>query len=67
MPRRPWLEEHLNEAGHQVTFEHKLVKLDRVDMAMRIPSPVVLGEKALPVMHFPRIGLSSRVIAALAA
>lgn len=29
--RNVWLEEHLNEAGHQVTFEHKLVKLDRVE------------------------------------
>ncbi|MEY8460265.1 FAD-binding protein [Eggerthellaceae bacterium 24-137] len=30
--RNEWLEEYLNEAGHEVTFNHKLVKIDRADM-----------------------------------
>lgn len=29
--RNEWLEEYLNEAGHEVTFNHKLVKIDRAD------------------------------------
>ena len=29
--RNEWLEEYLNETGHEVTFNHKLVKIDRAD------------------------------------